>query len=143
MQKLSINALLIFVNIFLFSFTAAGQRPMSCRIHGQILSVIKSKEKDSTSICAKHPCKAKVRIIGISACGQGVSWILNQGDEVEMDFAYTLHNTSKILPAMKAQYPGLKKGDEFTAPAMYHLKPGTNGAFTVYEYDKIVRQKSN
>jgi hypothetical protein len=139
--------LIAFIFVFCFSsYTAQAQKqakhdlapssnPMSCKIEGKILHILKPTGEDSGTVCAKYPCRAKVKIGQVYGCGSSVSIALNPGDIVEMRFAYTLHKTAKIFPAMKVQYPGLKKGDEFIAVAIQHLKPLSAGEYIIYDYE--------
>jgi hypothetical protein len=110
--------------------------PMSCHIAGKVVEVLKPKPADKGSICVKYPCRAKVRIMDISVCGPAVSLSANAGDTVVMRFTYTLHATAKLFPRMKMRYPGLKKGDVFTANAVQHLEPGSEGGFVITDYHR-------
>jgi hypothetical protein len=110
--------------------------PMSCRIEGRILRVLPPQTDDKTSLCSKHPCTARVLINDVSACGSAVSLPLNAGDTVTITFSYTLDATSKLFPAMKVQYPGLKKGDVFKASAEQRLVMGGEGQFVVTAYSR-------
>jgi hypothetical protein len=108
---------------------------MSCVIRGEIVEVLKP-EAGADSICAKYPCRAKVRILDVSSCGSSVSISFNSGDTLEMSFAYTLSDTRKIFPGLKETLPGLKKGNRFTANASQRMRPGTGEYFMVYSYQK-------
>ncbi len=114
---------------------AAAPAPMSCKIKGKIVSIINTLDTDAGSVCAKYPCRAQVLIVDVVACGSSVSAPLHTGDTVEMQFAYTLANTSKAIPAMTARYPGLKKGSTFVANAEQRLKPGQSGDYVIYGYE--------
>ena len=110
----------------------AATNPGTCSIEGEIIKVIEPFSADSGSICAKYPCRAKVRILKVFGCGPAAS--IPPGDEpVEMQFAYTLHNTD-ILPGMKAHFPGLKKGDVFLATVTQHFSIGSDEEFVIYDY---------
>jgi len=108
--------------------------PMSCRMEGAIVKVLKASDPDKKNLCSKHACRALVKIISVDACGPGVSLRYNSGDVVEMYFAYSLSNTRKLFPNMKVVYPGLKKGQHFTARIEQRLRPGGEGEFVVYGY---------
>jgi hypothetical protein len=110
---------------------------MSCKIKGRIVSVLKKSGAGKDDVCLKHPCRASVQILEVSDCGSSVSLHVNKKDITEIQFAYTLDNTTKIFPGMKSHFPGLKKGDTFSAFAEQRLKMGTEGVFVVYAYDKI------
>jgi len=75
-----------------------------------------------------------VKVIEVFGCGPGVSVPLNADEIVEMKFAYTLHS-SEVIPAMKAHFPGMKKGDVFTANVSQRLVMGGSGEFVVYDYE--------
>lgn len=113
---------------------AGVSMPMSCRMEGQIVKILKADDPDKKSVCAKHPCRAMVRVISMDGCGQGVSLRYNDGDVVEMRFAYSLDHTRKVYPNMKVVYPGLKKGQRFSARVEQRLRPGSEGEFVVYGY---------
>ncbi len=124
-----------------FTFCKGQNAPMSCKIKGRVVSIIKSYDPDTGSVCSKHPCRAKVKIMDVSERGSAVSLPINPGDIVEMQFAYTLDNTSKVFPKMKAHFPGLKKGAIFSALAIQRLEPGTGGVFVVNAYEKVKTDK--
>jgi hypothetical protein len=114
--------------------TQQAATPMSCMIEGQVIQILPAYDADNKSTCAHHPCRAVVKVISISGCGAGVSIAAGAGSTMEMRFVYTLDNTRHIFPEMKAVYPGLKKGQYFSARAEQRLKPGTEGEFVVYAY---------
>ena len=120
-----------------FQTGKASSTPMSCKIEGEIVSEMKMQDKDTGSICSKYPCKAKVRILKVLDRGSSVSISINAGDTIEVNFAYSLSSTSTISPAMKAQYPGLKRKDRFIADVTEHLQIAANPLFTVYGYEVI------
>jgi hypothetical protein len=108
--------------------------PMFCQVTARLIRPIISLSDVPDSCCLKYPCYASIRIIEVSGCGSGVSVPINAGDTLQVRFAYTLHNTKDVFPAMKVHYPGLKAGDEFTAGAQQRLKVGTDGEFVIYDY---------
>jgi hypothetical protein len=114
---------------------AVAPGPMSCKIEGKIIRILPPSAGDGNSICAKYPCRAKVKIIEVFGCGSSVSAALNQGDTLTMRFPNTLHPTAKIFPKMKVQYPGLKKGSEFIAIAEQRLIPGATAGYTIFDYE--------
>jgi hypothetical protein len=113
------------------SLTAAT--PMSCRIEGKIVRTI-NPDKASAGPCAHYCCAALVKVMSVNNCGQSVTSPLSEGDTVTMRFEYTLHGTARLFPKMKAQYPGLKKGQTFTANAEQRLHMGGNPEYVVYGY---------
>lgn len=116
------------------SITAAN--PMSCRIEAKVVSVVSEKDEDTSSICAKYACKAKVHILQSSGCGSGVTAPLHQGDTVVITFVYSLHATAAIFPSMKSQYPGLKVGQVFIANAEQRLSVSTDVKYLIYGYER-------
>ena len=108
--------------------------PGTCNIEGKIVSIVEPSVKDTSSICSKYPCRAKVQIIKVFGCGAGISLPVHGGDIVEMHFAYTLHST-EIFPGMKSHFRGLKKGDVFMAAASQRLVMGSGGEFVIYDYE--------
>jgi hypothetical protein len=109
--------------------------PGSCTVEGRILQVLKPANNDSGSVCFKYPCRAVVLINSVSACGSSVSYSLTSGDTVTIKFAYTLVNTEKAFPLMKAHFPGLKKGESFMANVEHRMAVSTSGEFIVYDYE--------
>ena len=109
--------------------------PMSCRITGKIISIIKTYDDDTASVCSRYHCRAMVNIINISDCGSSVPVPLDETGTIEVRFAFTLSATSKVFKDMKAQYPGLKKGDVFTANAEHRLRLGQKPEYVVYGYE--------
>ena len=109
-------------------------KPGTCNIKGKIVEVLEPSSTDTGSICSKYPCKAKVKILELYGCGSAVSLPVNNGDVMEMSFAYTLHST-EIIPGMKTHFPGLKKGSVFTANATQRLIMGKDGEFVIYDYE--------
>jgi len=112
----------------------APSTPNTCRIEGKIIRVMKTHTNDTSSPCYKYPCHAKVKVLHNFGCGSSTSIAANEGDTLEIYFAYTLYNTKKLFPAMKTHFPGLKKGDIFIANAEQHLQSGVVGTFIVYGY---------
>ena len=124
-----IGSLFLLICFYSCKAPAAAQKepamapgPMACNITGEIVEVIEPL--------------ARVKILSAPSCGQAVSIAINEGDIVEIKFAYSLQNTKKKYPTMATQYPGLKKGDIFTAIAEERLAPGTPGYFVIYGYTK-------
>src|SRR6516225_2947768 len=92
---------------------ASNAAPMICRIKGQIIRVLKTKE--ASGPCAKHPCRANVKVLESGECGPGIAFPVQEGDTVEMRFTLTLDPTAKVFKDMKTHFPGLKKGSIFIA----------------------------
>ena len=113
----------------------ASAAPMSCNIDGQVVKIFKAYNNDKKSPCAKHPCRAMVKILRVAGCGQSVTVPMIEGDTVEINFAYTLHSTKRIYPAMKTKYPGLKKGQGFSGRVEQHPKMGGGVSYTIYDYE--------
>ncbi len=111
--------------------------PMACKIEGKIITILKPADADTGSICAKYPCRARVRIMSVLERGSSITFSLKEGDTVEIMFPITLVNTSKVFPGMKVQYPGLKKGDMFMANTEQRLKVGSGGEFIINGYELI------
>ncbi len=113
---------------------APGNAPMTCRIEGKIVEVLKPADEDKGSICSRYPCRARVKILNVPSCGSSVTVPLNAGDTVTLRFTYSLNATAKLFPGMKAHYPGLRKGDSFSATAAQHLVMNSGGEFVVSAY---------
>jgi hypothetical protein len=110
--------------------------PMSCSFEGKIIRILDERDADKTSPCHKNPCRAAVKVLSIGSCGQGVTAGVNEGDTVIMQFAYTLKASQKLFPKMVTHYPGLKKGNTFSANAEQRLRMGGKSEFIVYGYTK-------
>lgn len=108
--------------------------PGSCSVRGKIICIVTPSGADTADICSKYACRAQVQIIGVAACGAGVSLPVNAGELVEMKFAYTLHS-SEVIPGLRTKFPGMKKGDVFTANVSQRLVMGGTSEFVVYDYD--------
>ena len=111
--------------------------PGTCMIKGVITEILPLSGLDTVSLCGKNPCKAKVKVLEVYECGSSVTITLIVGKIEEMDFAFTLNNTTSLLPGLKPAMPGLKVGDTFTANAQQRLKPGGDGEFVIFHYDPI------
>src|ERR1043165_5362292 len=105
-------------------FPAPQASPMSCKIEGKITGILHVQGKDRDGICSRYPCRAKVKILKVWECGSSVSAAPAEGEVIEVQFAYTLHSTAKLFPSMKTRYPGMKKGDLFTANVEQRLAMG-------------------
>ncbi len=112
----------------------AAITPGTCNIKGQIITTLPPEDPDSSAICAKYACRARVKILEVYGCGSSVTLPVNSGDTMVMKFAYTLHST-EIIPNMPAHFPGLKNGDIFYAAVHQRMVMGTSGEFTVYDYE--------
>jgi len=112
----------------------AATTPGTCNIKGEIVTILPPADTDPGTICAKYPCRARVKIWEIYGCGPAVTLPLNSGDTLEMRFAYTLHGT-EIISDITAHFPILKKGDIFFAAVRQRLVMGTPGEFEVYDYE--------
>lgn len=130
------NRLLI---LLLLSYCSADAQinsaPMSCKIKGVVVSVLPKDKAEKKSLCSKYRCKAKVRVLQVLHYGSSMSAMINNGDTIEVMFAYTLHATLKLFPGMKVKYPGLQIGNVFIANVEQRLKPGLGSQFTVYGYE--------
>lgn len=115
--------------------TEAAATPMACKIKGQVTRILKGSA-ESTGPYAHHPCRAKVKILDVYGCGQGVTTLLNKGDVIEVRFAFTLDRTRNIFPSMKTKYPGLKVKDVFVANAEQRLAMNDSNDYVVYDYLK-------
>ncbi len=86
--------------------------------------------------CSTYPCVARVRIKS-AQYGAGFP-ALSIGKEIRIRFVFTLFPTSPTMfPRMKERYPGLKKGDTFTA--MVSVVQSINQSipkFQIYGYTK-------
>ena len=126
--------ILLFVCCFYIQANAQSN-PMSCKISGQIVSILKPVKDKGNSVCSKYPCKAMVKILKMPDCGSSVTATTPQtGDTIEITFGFTLANTAKALPTMKQNYPGLKKGNQFNGQMEQRIQPYGKNQFIVYHY---------
>lgn len=106
-------------------------------ISGQIINVEAVNTSGLQSgPCSSYPCIARVRVKS-AQYGAGFP-ALPIGKEVRIRFVFTLFPTSpKMFPRMKERYPGLNKGDTFTA--MVSVVQSLNQStpkFQIYGYTK-------
>ncbi len=115
----------------------AAVTPGTCNIEAEIINIIPPAVTDTSSLCARYPCRANVKIRAVFGCGSAVSLPVNGDDIVEMKFAYSLADT-KAIPDMTVHFPGLKKGDIFIANIRQQMVMGAQEVFVVYDYEKKV-----
>ena len=112
----------------------AATTPGTCNIKGEIVAALPPGDPDTSAICAKYACRARVKILEVYGCGSSLTLPLNAGDTMEIKFAYTLHST-EIIPNISTHFPGLKKGDIFSAGIQQRMVMGGAGVFVVYDYE--------
>ncbi len=109
---------------------------MACQITGRIIRILKPEGGIENAPCNKYPCKAIVRIINISDCGSSMTVLKKDNKKVKMTFGFSLVDTKKSFPSMKEHYPGLKKGNIFTATVEERIMPNGKNQFIIYHYSK-------
>ncbi|RYZ46045.1 MAG: hypothetical protein EOP49_24085 [Sphingobacteriales bacterium] len=110
----------------------------SCKIKGKILSLIQEKDDDTTTVCGRFPCYARVQILEVTACGPAATSPFKVGDEVDMQFTPTLQPTKNLFPSMKPRYPGLRRGDLFLSNSELTLTPNRNRTYVVASYLRVL-----
>ncbi len=113
--------------------------PMSCTVTGKVVRILSIPKDETNSICAQHPCRAKILILNVHNCGQAVPLILNTGDTIEANFTYTLSDTKKVFQNSDAYFPGMKQGTVFTAQTTELLKAGNSIDYIIGGY-KVNKQ---
>ena len=122
-------------NVMESPFTAP---PSSCNIRAKIVSITPAQLKPgSQDPCANNPCRAKVKVEEVFACGQGVSRTISAGETLEILFTLTLGpvDNSKI-PGLKVNLPGLTEGDSFTANVRITPEFGSRYSYQISVYEK-------
>ncbi|MCH8319086.1 MAG: hypothetical protein IIA88_11435 [Bacteroidetes bacterium] len=113
----------------------------SYRIIGSIVHIYDIFQlHDTSSICAKAPCEAIVKIETIKRRGTSFTGAIAAGEKIKVHFAFTLNPTTKeFFPNMTARYPGLKINDKFVADIQSRLAIGENENinYVIYGYEKI------
>lgn len=109
--------------------------PGNARIVGTISRIEPvSNSSNLKNPCSKVPCIALVKVTSADY-GAGFP-VLTMGEEIRIEFLFTLEQTSKeLFPNMKESYPGLKEGQEFTA-LVSHIETinETTPSYQVYGY---------
>lgn len=113
--------------------------PMSCTITGKVVRILSIPKDETNSICAQHPCRAKILILNVHNCGQAVPLTPNTGDTIEANFTYTLSDTKVALQNSDAYLPGMKQGAIFTAQTTELLKAGNSIDYIIGSY-KVIKE---
>jgi len=108
-----------------------------CRIVGTIAEIDSVNFLDDpSSPCGKYPCFATIIINEILGYGSGFSSKLYKGQEVLVNFKFTLEPTGKIAPELQMELPGLKINDRFIADLEALPELGNSKVeFTIYRYE--------
>lgn len=117
-----------------YTMHAQAGNPMNCTMKGKVLYILKPHKAANKSLCSKYACNARVQILSVTNCGSSVTATYNVGDTIIIHFNYTLSPTRRTIPAMKTHYPGLKKGNKFSAQLEQRLLPGGKYEFIVNDY---------
>ncbi|MBN1406204.1 MAG: hypothetical protein JW956_00360 [Calditrichaceae bacterium] len=87
-----------------------------CRIVATVINIDSTKYLDDKEApCGKAPCYATIAIKQVLGYGSGFSQKLYKGQELEVNFKFTLSPTDEIVPDMQLGLPGLKIGNNFIA----------------------------
>ena len=119
------------------SSSATHANPMSCLVNARVKTILPPDNKDSGTVCANHNCRAMIEIIDVSSIGGSFIMNVGVGEIVPVRFMFTLEDTRKVFPDMKAHFPGLKKGSIFTATMQQRLKMGTDGELVIEDYQLV------
>ncbi|MDB5261074.1 MAG: hypothetical protein JWQ14_355 [Adhaeribacter sp.] len=112
--------------------------PGSCRLVGEVVSVLPDLEADKNTPCGQVPCRVVIKILRILGYGSAFRPSLTQGQEIKVYFQFTLSSTQRYFPELTGPLPGLKIGDIFQADV---TGPGDRlpaaAWFQVYNYTVI------
>lgn len=108
-----------------------------CRIVAKIKDIDSTRFLDDPEApCSKAPCYATIIIDQILGYGSGFSSKLYKGQELEVNFKFTLKPTDDIAPDLQLGLPGLKIGDEFIADLESLPVLGKNQSdYVIYQYE--------
>jgi hypothetical protein len=109
----------------------------NCYLTAKIVKVYKKIDKSTPNMpCGKVPCIAKVEIMKVEGYGPGFYGALEVAQQIKVQFMLTLQATDKgLFPGMKQRYPGLNKGDVFTAYLKSYMLPKDREVYyTVADY---------
>lgn len=151
--KKFVRSIIIFLQIFLFSFLISAQKdttsniiykfdnltidPNNSIIEGKIIEILPSKKNKSRRLCHRFPCKAIVKINEIVGYGSSFPVIFSKGMEIKVFFAHSLEPSQKVLPNLKYDLPGLIKGAKFKAKIEAIEKLGGSIKYSVYYYEVL------
>lgn len=108
-----------------------------CRILATIKDIDSTKFlEDKEAPCGKVPCYATIVIKKVLGYGSGFSSKLYKGQELEVNFKFTLSPTDEIAPEMQLGLPGLKIGNDFIADLESMPVLGKSKVeYTIYRYE--------
>ena len=108
-----------------------------CRIIATIKEIDTTRFLDDPEApCGKAPCYATIIINQILGYGSGFSSKLYKGQELEVNFKFTLQPTDEIAPDLQLRLPGLKIGNEFIADLEALPVLGQNQLeYVIYKYE--------
>ncbi|MEJ2056069.1 MAG: hypothetical protein P8X42_19315, partial [Calditrichaceae bacterium] len=108
-----------------------------CRIIGTVKEIDSTRFIDNPEApCGKYPCFAVITLNEILAYGSGFAPKLYPGQELIVQFKFTLEPTNKIAPEMQLQLPGLEPGDTFIADLEALPAIGENKVqYTIFRYE--------
>ena len=86
--------------------------------------------------CSEVACVALVKLEKVKKRSSGFTSILDENQEGDMRFAFTLAETTKALfPNLDKRFPGLEEGDRFEANIKEELLLGSGKTrWVAYEY---------
>ena len=97
------------------------------KIIGKIIKIDSTLSNDAESPCSKVPCRATVKVEQVLEYGSNTAPRFTAGEELTVNFAFTLNATTKdLFPNMTATYPGLKNNSRFIAEVQGFLQMGTD-----------------
>lgn len=108
-----------------------------CRIVGTVKEIDTTRFLDNPDApCGKTPCYATIIIDEVLSYGSGFSPKLHKGQELEVNFKFTLEPTDNIAPELQLGLPGLKTGGKFIADLEALPVIGEDKKeYTIYRYE--------
>lgn len=108
-----------------------------CRIIGTIKEIDSTRFLDNPKApCGKYPCYATIVIDSILGYGSGFSSKVSRGQEIEVNFKFTLISSDITAPELQLGLPGLQKNNQFIADleALPIIGEG-KVEYTIYRYE--------
>ena len=87
--------------------------------------------------CNTYPCEAVVEIAAITQLCMNYHGQIDEGNEINVHFAYTLEPSASIFPELFSPLSGLQEGDYFEA-LLFDDEPDANGKprFLIQLYER-------
>jgi hypothetical protein len=112
----------------------------SHKILGKLLFIIPNITEDEETFCAGKNCKAAILIEKIYRTPANKSFIINEGDSLEVTFRFSLDKVEmNDYNGIKISLPGLKINDKFEADIFSQLSIEHNTTFGLKSEKHIIK----